>query len=116
MFRIECFVTDKHLPDVLRALGQRVMNLSVVPVVHAAVEKTEGKGKPKIRQAASTTLEAWLVELRKKPAIVVQHMKDAAQAAGASPTSYGYLLKQAVAQKLIRKHGKGFNSTYEWVK
>jgi len=113
MFRIECFVTDKHLPDVLRALGQRVMNLSVQPVVDAAIE---GKKKPTIKQANGSSLEGFIKELVKAPAINSATAQAAAQASGASPSSYGYLLKKAIAAGIIRKKGKGPGTTYVWPK
>ena len=119
MFRIECFVTDRHLPDVLRALGQRVMNLSVQPVVDAAIEKRAGAKGPRekiIKQTNGSSLEGFIRELVKAPAINSATAQAAAQASGAAPASYGYLLKKAIAAGIIRKKGKGPGTTYVWPK
>jgi len=114
MFRIECFVTDKHLPGTLRALGQRVMNLSVVPVVDAAPAK---KGKTReLRQTNGGTLGSFITELRKEPVINGGAAERACQAAGLAPSSKNHFLQQAIKAKLIKKRGKGTGTTYEWAK
>lgn len=116
MFRIECFVTDKHLPDVLRALGQRVMNLSVQPVVDAAVEK-KGKGEPKLKATTNGTgLEGFLRELTKHPTINVGSAEAACQAAGLSPSSKNHFLGAAIKRGIIVRRGKGTGTTYAWAK
>ena len=116
MFRIECFVTDKHLPDVLRALGQRVMNLSVLPVVDAAVEK---KGKAKEVKpgpdAGEPTLNRMIKALRSSGREISRgSVETTLQEIGLRPESAPYLMKQARKQGFWKSKGKGPGVTYAW--
>src|SRR5215813_13205051 len=105
MFKISFFVDDKNLPHVLRAVGGRVMDLSVVPVVNA-VQETDKRGRPKpngkLKQDAGHTLGLFCKELKKASVINVETAKAAATRAGGSATSYSYYLQQAVKANLIK--------------
>lgn len=120
MFKIECFVTDKHLPDVLRALGQRVMNLTVVPVVDAApvVRPASRKGEEtKTLEATSASgLESFLKALSKAPAINRGSAAAACQEAGLNPSSAYYFLKRARRAGFLSSKGKGTQLTWSWAR
>jgi hypothetical protein len=116
MFRIECFVTDKHLPDVLRALGQRVMNLSVVPVVDAVVTPAGKRAENKPKVSAVDAMDTFIKELRKAPAPSAAAARAAAQASGYAEKSYSNLLRKAVELNLIVRKGQGQGTTYSWPK
>lgn len=116
MFRIECFVTDKHLPDVLRSLGQRVMNLSVQPVVDAAVEK---KGRAKEVKpgpgAGEPNLERMIRALRKSGRVINRgSIELACQEIGLRSESAPYLMKKAREAGYIKAKGRGPTVTYTW--
>lgn len=115
MFRITCFVTDKHLADVLRALGQRVMNLDVQPVVGAEVNsgvkgRKEKRAKPK--GDGLNNLERFINELHKVPTIHKASAQEALRLTGSNPSSVNYFLGQAQQHGFLKKHGKGTGTTY----
>ena len=125
MFRINFFVDDKNLPQVLRDVGGKVHNLEVVPVVNAKVAdepSRRGRGAPrkngKVVQDAEHTLGLFCKQMKKLTGdepIVAAKAKAALQQVGLSPTSYSHFLQQAVKANLIRKEGKGAKTTWLWV-
>lgn len=110
MFKIEFFVDDKWLAETLTALAGRARNLQVIPVVNA-IAKPNGR----MRQDAEHTLGLFCKELKKLGEINSNHAKEATRKAGMAPTSYNHFLNQAVKAGLIKKHGKGNATKYDWV-
>ena len=111
MFRIEVYCDDKKLAYVLWALAGHVLGSpNVMPVVNA--KKSGGK----IKQATNgKLLDLFTDHVRKEPqgtSISARYVKDFLQGIGNSSASYGYVLKNAQAAKVIRKVGKGTHSKY----
>ena len=110
MFRIECFCDDKKLSYVLWALAGHIHGSpSITPVVNT--KKSGGK----IKQATNgKLLDLFAEHIKDKTAetINARFVKDFLEKNGNTPTSHGYVLKQALAAKMIRKTGKGTLSKY----
>ncbi len=109
LFKIDFFVDDKYLAEVLRVLAGRTRNLSVVPVANAVPLRNGA-----IKQEAGHTLGLFLKQLKEQEVINAKTAKDASQKAGLSPASYSHLLASAVKQGLIKRRGKGKGTKYEW--
>lgn len=109
MFKIDFFVDDKYLAEVLRTLSGRTRNLSVVPVSNA-IPHANGE----IKSKAGRTVDLFVAELKKHEAVTPKIAKECAQKIGLSPVSYLHLLEGAMKQGAIKRHGKGSNTKYEW--
>ena len=109
MFKVDFFVEDKYLAEVLRAVTGRTRNLTCVPVINA-VPHANGA----IKQETGHTLGLFLKELKKQEVVNAKTAKDASQKAGLSPASYSHLLTSAINQGLIKRRGKGKGTKYEW--
>lgn len=106
MFRFEVFVDDKKLPYVLWALSGHCISVSTPqPVVNA---KKGANGKIHSVTANGTLSELFEAHLKKhKPATInAVYVRDFLQSNGAAPASAGYVLKQALLAKLIKKDRK----------
>ena len=117
MFKIEFFVDDKYLAEVLRGVAGKARQLQVIPVVNVAEEKTRGRPNGQLKQDAEHTLGLFLKELKKvaPEQIVAAQARQAAENCGMAPTSYSYFLQKAAKAKLIKKGKKeGNNMIYMW--
>jgi len=119
VFKLEFFVEDKQLPAVLHMINGKVMNLQVMPVVNAVVDK-DHRGKPngKLKQDAEHTLGLFCKELKKfGDEITAKNAQEVLSKLGFSPTSYSHFLQQAVKARLIKRaKGEGNrNVTWSWV-
>lgn len=118
MFKIEFFVDDKYLAEVLRGVSGKARQLQVIPVVNV-VQETDKKGKPngKLKQDAEHTLGLFCKELKKAApeAATSADARKALEKIGLSPTSNNHFLNQAVKAGLMKKHKKEGKVTWEWV-
>jgi xanthine dehydrogenase iron-sulfur cluster and FAD-binding subunit A len=114
MFRIECFVEDARLVQVLHALAGKVKAMDVQPVVNATVDKSNGELKA-ITPGSVIDLFAKYLKENQEP-VTVDYLRAFLGSIGRSPTSTQYVLRQAIERKLITKHGKGNAMTYERTK
>jgi hypothetical protein len=113
MFKVEFFVEDNKLPVSLRALTGLIRGLpSVVPVVNVKEDHPSGL-KPATNGAM---LEAFGHHIARLDKFGPGEVKDFLKSMGKSPGSQGYLIKKAVAAKMIKRTGKGRSITYHVVK
>jgi hypothetical protein len=112
MFRIEAFVDDAKLVSVLYALSGKVKSLDVQPVINIAA-----KSNGKIESATEGTLVALFAEYLKNndEKVDTAMAKTFLESIGRAPGSSQYLMRQAVENKLITRHGKGNATTYKKV-
>lgn len=106
MFRFEVFVDDKKLPYVLWALSGHCISVSTPqPVVNA---KKGANGKIHSVTAGGTLLELFAEHLKqtKPESIKVSDVREFLESNGTAPANAGYVLKQAVLAKLIKKDRK----------
>lgn len=102
MFRMECFVEDKHVADVLRAVAGMVHNLQIVPVV-----------EPSTVNGSDRTADLFADYLNKHEGqITVQYAREFQKSIGRSPSSAQYVLSEAVRHKIIRRVGAGRGAKY----
>lgn len=110
MFRIECFVDDKHLAKVMHGLSGLCMELQVVPVVNA--ETKNGKVMAKTSGDTTEMLAKWLHE-QKKHVIRPDDIKQFCLQHGRAEKSYSNVLAKAKKAGLLSKpKGKGNQVSY----
>jgi hypothetical protein len=110
MFKIEAFVDDKKLSDVLRALTGLVRGQpSVMPVVNVEEEEQEIHAKS---NGSLLSLFAEHLAKHKAPTMTVSEVKTWLEKLGKSALSSNYLMKQAIAAKLVRRTGKSSAVVY----
>lgn len=110
MFKIEAFVEDMKLGDVLRALTGLVRGQpSVIPVVNVEEEEQEIHAT-----SNGSLLEMFVQHLAKSKATTMtpSEVKTWLEKLGKSALSSNYLMKQAIAAKLIRRTGKSSAVVY----
>lgn len=102
MFKIDCFVEDKHLATALRGLSGLILDLKVVPVVNAVAKNGTVQGQ------SGSLIERFVTEWksRKLGKITAAEARDLAKAVGLSPTSYGHILHNAIKGGHVTKAGK----------
>jgi len=103
VFKVECFIDDKHLAKVMHGLDGLVVDLRVVPVRNAV--KKNGKLQS---SAASSALEAIMAYARqaKLTVITAKQIQDAMKSYGFSPQGYSTAIATAKKAKVLKK-GKG---------
>ena len=102
MFKLECFVDDKRLATVHRALDGLVFELKTTLVTHA--EPTKG-GKLK-STAPNGSLEEHIrgfLRTHKKPTFATAELKAEAIKVGCVPSSYSNVLRTLLNKKAISK-------------
>lgn len=112
MFKIECYVEDRSLAAAMRALAAcKVRNLTAVPVVNVAADKT-GKPIAKSNGTAAGMLLAHLQSMGSK-ALTKQEVRDFMAANGFSIHSASTSLYSLKRQGYIRPaSGKGSAGQY----
>lgn len=106
MFRIVCFVDDKHLSKVLRNLAGQVINMEPPqPVDNVKVQKG------KLVQAAESgnlidKVAAALAKYPAKTTIESSLIKELIVAHGAQASSLHYVAKNLVKAKVLKKSKK----------
>jgi hypothetical protein len=115
MFRIEAFVDDKRLAEVLRALtGITRGQPSVIPVVNV---EEGGKGMP--IAATNGSLVAMFeshIGTLKQSDIGPDDVRAFLKAHGKSEASMTYLANLAIKHKLLRRVGKSSNVRFHIIK
>lgn len=115
MFRVEFFVDDKKLGQALIALvGLAYGQPSVVPVVNTVVKN----GHIKAESNDTKMLDLFAMHLKKikKDSLQVDDIKEFLTSIGRSPISSGYLIKQAIHAKIIKRVGKSSNVRFHLIK
>jgi hypothetical protein len=115
MFRIEAYVDDKKLADVLRALtGITRGQPAVVPVVNV---EEGGKGNPKAKTNGSlmAMFESHVGTLKQSD-ISPDDIRAFLKAHGRSESSMTYLATLAIKHKLLRRVGKSSNVRFRIIK
>lgn len=116
MFRIVCYVEDKHLPKVLHALAGLVLNMDPPqPVTNAVVIKpSKANGAlPAIKEASptGTSFKGQLIDhlaTKKGSRLTSQDLRDQFTSAGGNPNSVnGVLINQLIEEKVIKRVGRG---------
>jgi hypothetical protein len=115
MFRIECFVDDSKLVMVLHALAGKVKAMDVQPVVNAVAAHAKGKANGELKAMTEGSSIALFADyLKANPEqVTTDYVKSFLESIGRSPSSYQFVLRSALARKLITKHGKRHNMSYE---
>ncbi len=110
MFKIEAFVDDKKLGDVLRALTGLVRGQPVVlPVVNVEEDEKELHAKS---NGGLISLFAQHLAKYKATTITPAEIKIWLEKIGKSPQSGSYLAREAMAQKLLRRTGNSSATVY----
>ncbi len=110
MFKIEAFVEDKKLGDVLRALTGLVRGQPVVlPVVNVEENAQELKAR-----SNGSLLGLFTDHLAKSKVTMLRpsDVKAWLEKTGHSPLSSTYLVEQAIHAKLIRRTGSAASVVY----
>lgn len=114
MFKIEVFVDDKRLPELLRAMAGLVRGLpSVVPVVNAEEDHPSGL-KAMTNGALLNMFTEHLARLNDP--FGPEEVRSFLKSVGKSQNSYSYLLGRAMAARLVRKTGKPGHIRYHPIK
>lgn len=114
MFRIECFVDDRRLPELLRALAGLVRGVpSVVPVVNVEEDHPSGL-KAKTNGALLGVFAEYVGKL--SGPFGPTEVRDFLKSVGKSPTSSSYLMQKAVAARLVKRTGKSSQVRYHPIK
>lgn len=109
MFRIECFVEDKHLAEALRVLAKlRALNVSSQPVENALLKQGKlvqdhQRSKPQYVRLYEELEQG----CRLNAPIAMSAIKSIAKQAGIPTANLSALLARLKADKLIRSKGKG---------
>lgn len=107
MFRVEFFCDDKRLGDALRALtGLAIGNPAVQPVTNAKVSR--GGALRQVTEGRLVDLFAAHLAKTKPKEFTARDVQTFLSNQGTAPGSFGYVLKQAIAAKLIRKKSTKF--------
>lgn len=110
MFKVDCYVEDKNLASVLRSLSGVAREVRAVPAVNAEPTKAGGVKAP----TNGNLVAMFAAKLKKIKAKEVT--PDTARAflkmIGASPASYGYLIKKAVEHGVLSRKGTGREVAY----
>lgn len=111
MFRIECFVDDKHLASVMHALAGRTMNLSAVPVVNAVA--AGGRVAPVTSGKIEDLFVAWakankVQTFKAKDSV----LNDFLASMGKPPSAKTYAVVKLKEAGVLRGKGKGSNVTW----
>lgn len=119
MFKLACRVDDKNLAKVLRLLHDLTHDVEVRADRRSRADDSAKIAiKPKIngkRPTYDTSKEMVAAELRKLGGIInAEKMREVLTAIGFSPTSYSYFFNELVKNKMLKRHGKGTATTYEW--
>lgn len=110
-FKVEVFVRDKHLGDVLRSLAGKIDGMpSVVPVVNAAVG-SNGKHEPMIKGQLPEIFAKWVAD-QMLTTIVAADFRRFQEHVGRSPKGYSHFAQQMVDAGIVKKKGKGTGMTY----
>jgi len=117
MFRIEFFLDDKHVPEVLRRVAGYARQLQVMPVVEATTATTKGKST---RSAISSgeMQQRFIEQLRKSEVdeYKASTLRDAVVAAGGSAQAYSYYAKKAIDAGVLKKRkGKAGNTSMTYI-
>jgi len=110
MFRIETFVDDKKLSQLLHALAGIVIGTpNIQPVANGKVEK----GKP-VSTNSGELCDMFLAfaKKRKLTQFKAPEMREFCKVAGMSESSYSYILKRLHECKAIKKAGQGTKTVY----
>lgn len=116
MFRIECFVDDKHVADVIRALtGKAIGQPTIQPVANA-----QAKGG-KIVTDGLSLCETFVKALAKAAAVGLKEttmakIKEFLRDQNAKESSAGYLVKCAERAGALKRKGSGPGVRYLIVK
>ena len=104
MFRIECFVDEKNMGEVLKRLNGIARNLT-----HNYVPNVEPKRNGKIKAVAGNRIELIQRELhkRKLTQITGPEMKELVEEIGLNRTSYSHFIQEMVKAGMLKKGGKG---------
>lgn len=115
MFKIECFVDDRHLATVLRSLvGVTRGSPAVTPVTNV---EDGGKGSPVAKTAGGTALEQFLNYLERNPNYKggsIRSIGEVVRGLGFHSKSAAYVAaKGAVEAKALKRIGIGSATKYE---
>ena len=114
MFRLEFFCEDKQLPKVLHALSGMISGQPTVqPVANAMLDKS-GKVVAKTDGDPVSIMRQHFKE-NGVTTVTSALAREMTQLCGMVPSSYQYLLKQAVKGGLLKKTGKGVGTRYHVV-
>lgn len=111
MFKIECFCEDKNLAPILHALaGVGALNVSSVPVMGTnpalakpAVRLPHSRPKVEIPEGGAHLLLVERMKKLGKTEVTAAETREILKDLGLSPTSYSYMLTNAVNDGLIKK-------------
>lgn len=107
MFRIACFVEDKHLAAVMHALGGKALNLEVAPVTNAVPVK----GAPKVKQEVegASKQEQLISRLRAYPEVVIttDQIKKLVEAVGGKASSANNYIVNLKDLKILKPRARG---------
>lgn len=110
MFRVEAFVDDKRLAQLLHAMtGVITGEPKIQPVGNAA---TTGGKVVAANSGELCDLFYAYVKKHKITAFKAGDMRAFCTSAGLAESSRGYALKKLFACHAIKKHGKGTSTTY----
>jgi hypothetical protein len=114
MFRIECFVDDKHLPKVLKAMAGMTYNMKVDPVVNAMVDKKQVKAAGDHKPAYIRVYER-LIHNGKSigDRVLSIEVKDAMKEIKVSENSYSATVKGLTDKGLLKAVARGQFSLQE---
>lgn len=109
MFRVECFIDDKHLAKLKWALHEiGAYNVSDQPVA-------DSKPKAKVRGTSADEMPALFLDWAKRnrlQEIRAPQMRDFCTGLGMSERSYSHVLGILRRAKVVTKHGKGSSSIF----